>query len=92
MTKATAQKLAACVSLTGLVAIMGVRLYAIGWLDDWRVVAGVGGVMAVVIGGMVVLSMRRGKREAEASSAHWEERRAALTRMKQRGESRDDRE
>lgn len=80
MTKQTAQRLQAIFSLVGVLAVLGVKLYVIGWLDDWRIVALAIAVPTGLFAWWWWRNAVRTRRERDAFNDRWERRRGLAER------------
>jgi hypothetical protein len=71
MTKQTAQRIQAAISLVGVLGVLGVKLYVIGWLDDWRIVTA---AIAIPVGVFAWWWWRNAaseRRERDAMNERW---------------------
>ena len=92
MTKQTAQRIQGIVSLIGLLGVIGVKLYVIGWLDDWRIVSASLGLPALLFVVLWRRHMARARRERDERNERWEARRALLARAEGGGAGRREEE
>lgn len=78
MTKQTAQRIQAITSLVGVLGVIGVKLYVIGWLDDWRIVTGAIGVPVALFAWWWWRNSVRTRRERDEMNDRWEARRGSV--------------
>lgn len=80
MTRDNAQRIQGALGLLGTLGIAGVKLYALGWLDDWRIVSGVFAGLVAIFAFFWTKHELRLKRDRAAMNELWESRRQALGR------------